>query len=81
MCQTELAYPLAVTTFGKQQCQEIMWLILNEGLPKAGGICSMLCTIVHGPLHYAGLNIPNLCMEHFVGHLRMLQQYGDQPAH
>jgi len=54
MILLKLVYPLVTTTFTQQQCAEIMWLILAQGLPLAGFIWSFPRAIVHGPWQWGG---------------------------
>jgi len=56
----KLINPLATTTFTVKQCTTIMKPVLSDGLPKAGIVCTVPRALVHGPLCYSGLNIPNL---------------------
>jgi len=53
-----------------------MWPILMEGLPKVGCLWMMPRAVVHGPLHYAGLNVPNLYTKQFLAQLIMVLWYG-----
>ncbi len=75
----KMAYPLAVTTFTENQCHELMKPILNVGLPKIGCNRSMPRSLVHGPLGYAGLNLPHLYMEQAVTQLLMMLCCGSNP--
>jgi len=75
----KMAYPLAVTTFTENQCQELMKPILNVGLPKIGCNRLMPRALVHGPLGYGGLNIPQLYTEQAVTQLLMLLRFGPNP--
>jgi len=72
----KLAYPLAVTTFTEDQCNELMKLVLSVGLPKIGCIRLMPWVVVHGLLEKAGLNIPNLYTEQAITQIIMLLRYG-----
>jgi len=73
----KLTYPLVVTTFSQQQqCEAIMWPILMEGLPKVGCLWMMPRVVVHGHLHYVGLNVPNLYTKQFLAQLIMVLWYG-----
>jgi len=76
LCSTilcKLVYLLAITMFTPVQCSAIMQPVLQDGLPKAGLVCTLLHTlVVHGPLYYTGLDIPNLYTEQMVSQLTML---------
>jgi len=72
----KLAYPLAVTTFTEQQCAELMKPILGVGLPKIGCVQSMPRAVIHGPLEFSGLNIPNLYTEQAITQIVMLLWHG-----
>jgi len=76
----KMAYPLAVTTFTENQCHDVMKPILNVGLPKIGCNRSMPRSLVHGPLGYAGLNLPHLYTEQAVTQLTLLMRYGSHPT-
>jgi len=43
----KLVYPLATTTFTPEQCSKILHPVLQDGLPKAGLVCTMLHALVH----------------------------------
>jgi len=65
----KLHYPLLATTFSPDQCKSIMVPILKHSLPAAGIVQTYLCSLVHGPIQYAGLNIPNLHTEQTICHI------------
>jgi len=72
----KLQYPLATTTFSPQQCHQIMSPLLQQGLPKAGVICTFPRALAHGPLEYGGLDIPNLYTEQLIVHVTTMLRYG-----
>jgi len=74
LCQ--LAYPLVTTTFTRQQCYTIMTPLLQQGLPKAGVIQTFPRALVHDPLQYSILDIPQLFMEQVIAHIHTILRYG-----
>jgi len=75
----QLEYPLVMTMLMERECNAIMQPILGAGLPAMGIVQMMARTVVHGPLQYRGLDIPNLYMEQLIACLQTLLQYGPQP--
>ncbi len=75
----KLVYPLPATTFTPQQCQTIMSPILAQGLPSAGFVWTFPHNLVHGPLKFCGINIPNLYTEQTLAHLHTLLKFSNQP--
>jgi len=67
----KICYPLVTMTFSPQQCFQIMAPILQQGLPKAGMVCTFPRDLAHGPLDYRGLEIPHLYTEQLVTHVQM----------
>jgi len=49
--------------------------ILQQGLPKAGVICTFPQVLMHGPLDYGGLDIPHLYMEQIIVHIHTILRY------
>jgi len=43
--------------------------ILKCRLPSAGIVCMYPCPLVHGPIQYAGLDVPNLHSEQTILHI------------
>jgi len=72
----KLWYPLIATTFSEAQCQNILKLVLNQGLPAMGINQNFLWAVAHGLLKFQGLNLPNLYTKQLVTHLMTLLQYG-----
>jgi len=71
----KLVYPLVMTMFTKQQCYWIMAPIMIQGLPKVGVICIYPHALVHGPLQYSRLKMPNLYMAQMVAHAHAILWY------
>jgi len=71
-------YVLQATTFGEQQCSEIMKLALNKALPVMGINRHFPRAVAHGPKSHQGLAIPNLFTEQTIAHITMLLHYGPQ---
>jgi len=75
----KLQYPLLATTFSPKQCKSIMVPILKRGLPSAGIVCTYPHPLVHGPIQYAGLDIPNLHTEQTISHILQVLCSPDPP--
>jgi len=71
----KLMYPLTTTTFTKQQCNQIMAPLLQQGLAHAGVVRSFPRALVHGPLQHGSLDIPHLYTEQTVAHARTILRY------
>jgi len=71
----KLAYPLVTTTFTHQQCQQIMAPLLQQGLSQAGVIHTYPQALIHGPLQYGGLDIPQLYTEQIIAHVQTVLRY------
>jgi len=67
-----------VTTFDKKQCDELLKLILSQGLLRIQVNRHLPRVMVHGPVAYQGLNIPNLHTEQMLLHVQILVKYGSQ---
>jgi len=65
--------------FMEKQCEMLVKLVLNQGLPAMGINRNFPRVMVHGPLVYQGLNLPNLFMEQLILHIQMLVKYGHHP--
>jgi len=63
-------------TFTKQQCNQIISPILQQGLPKAGVVCTFPQALAHGPLEYDRLDIPQLFTEQLIVHVITILCYG-----
>jgi len=62
----ELAYPLLATMFDWQQCKKIISPIVQVGLPAASFVCTLAHMVAHGPLQFAGVDIPDLFTKQMV---------------
>jgi len=69
-------YPLTTTTFARQQCEQTMTPLLQEGLARTGVVRTYPRALVHGPLQYGGLEIPHLYTEQILAHARTVLRYG-----
>jgi len=74
----QLEYPLVMMMFTEKECHSIMQPILAAGLLAMGIVRTLAWAVVHGPLQFQGLDIPNLYMEQLITCLQMLLQYGLQ---
>jgi len=77
----KVTYPLATMTFSQEQCNRIMRPLLQTGLAKGGVVCTFPRAVVHGPLKYGGLDLPNLHTEQTLMHVKTLLQYGSDHEH
>jgi len=78
MIYKQLMYPLVSTMLTPKDCNAIMQPIMVVGLPAIGVVRTMARDVVHGPLCYQGLDIPNLYTEQMLTRLTTLLQYGQQ---
>jgi len=78
MILRKLEYPLVAMMFTQHQCADIMHPILSQDLPLAGFVRTFPRAIMHGPLQWGGLNIPNLYMEQLIAHVHTLLKFGGQ---
>jgi len=79
LCQVllpKLRYPLIATTLMEKQCQAILKLVLQQGLPAMGVNQNLPHAVVHGPRIYQGLNIPNLYSEQMITHIQTILKFG-----
>ncbi len=75
----KMVYPLPATTFTTVQCQSIMSPILAQGLPLASFIQTFPHALIHGPLKFCGINIPNLFTEQTLAYIHTLLKFSNQP--
>jgi len=68
----KLQHPLLATTFSPDQCKLILAPILACGLPSAGIVCTYLHPLVHRPIKYTGLDVPNLHTEQTILHIKQI---------
>jgi hypothetical protein len=80
-----MQYPLAVTSFSKEQCVRIMKPFVHAILPKLGFNRHTARTIIFGSTRYGGFQLAHLYLEqgylaikHFLGHVREETLTGDQ---
>jgi hypothetical protein len=66
---------LPVTTFSEDQCAKIMMPVLRHALPGAGFVRTLPRTLVHGPLKYQGLAVPDLYTIQGVDHINRILKY------
>ena len=65
----QLIYPLSATTLSSQECHSILSPVLQAGLPASGISRSFPWCLVHAPLTFQGLDIPNLYTEQGILHI------------
>ena len=58
-----MRYSLPLTTFTSKQCRKLQKPSLDAFLPKLGLNRNMPRVVLHGPLKYGGLEIPNMYIE------------------
>jgi len=73
----KLRYPLVATTFSEAQCQGIMQLVLQFGLPALGVNRNFPRAVAHGLVTYQGLNLPNLHTEQLITHILTVLKYSN----
>jgi len=74
----KLWYPLVAATLSEDQCQAIIQLVLQQGLPAIGVNRDLPWAVAHGPVQFQGLNIPNLHTEQSITHIMTMLKYGPQ---
>ena len=70
-----LQYPLPATTLSAEQCRSIMAPLLAQGLSSSGVVRSMPRVVVHGPIKFQGLGIPNLFTFQQTQHILRILKY------
>eukprot|EP00957_Ditylum_brightwellii_P018620 1398812-Ditylum_brightwellii.AAC.1 len=80
-----MQYPLAVTSFSKQQCVQIMKPFVRAILPKLGFNWHTVRKIIFGSTRYRGFQLSHsyleqgyLAMKRFIGHVQEETLTGDQ---
>ena len=73
----KLRYPLTVTTLTQKDCGNIMQPILHAALPAIGVNRNFPHALVHAPLRFQGLNIPDLWVEQGLDHLKRALTHGN----
>jgi hypothetical protein len=76
-----LEYPLPVTTLTRIQCNKITSVLAAAALPRCGVMRSFPRALLHGPVTYGGLNIPDLYVEQGVQHITRLIRYSQSRKH
>ena len=71
-----LDFPLPVTSLTKWDCNAIMSPILQTALPASGVARNFPRAVVHGPLRYQGLQVPNLYTNQGIAHIQQLLTFG-----
>ena len=74
-----LFYPLPATTLTKSQCEAILAPALTACLPASGIFRHLPREVVHGPIKYQGLGIPDLYLTQELGHIHALLTFATQP--
>ncbi len=74
----QITYPLVTAIFTEAECTTKMKLILAVGLPAMGVVWTLTRAIVHGPIQYQGLEIPNLYTKQMIACIATLLQYRPQ---
>jgi hypothetical protein len=76
-----LEYPLPVTTLSRDQCKRITSVVAAAALPRCGVMRSFPRALLHGPIQYGGLNIPDLYVEQGIQHITRLIRYSQSRKH
>jgi hypothetical protein len=74
--QKKLFYPLAATTFTREECDEIMKPVLNTALSHSGYNCHIARALVYGPLELLGIGCQDMYIEQGISHI---QRFVDKP--
>jgi hypothetical protein len=72
-----LEYLLMATSLSHDQCNTIMWPLLNAGLPAIGINSHLTRMVVHGPRRLQGLGIPDLWVLQGIIKLWLTITHGD----
>ena len=70
-----LQYPLPATTLTAEQCRSIMAPLLAQGLASSGVVRSMPRVVVHGPIKFQGLGVPDLFTFQQTQHILRILKY------
>jgi hypothetical protein len=76
-----LEYPLPVTTLTRKQCDKITSVLVAAALLRCGVMRSFPRALLHGPVTYGGLNIPDLYVEQGAQHITRLIRYSQSRKH
>jgi hypothetical protein len=79
--QKTLEYPLAVTTLSRAQCSKLTSIVARYALPRCGVVSSFPRAIMHAPLQFGGLQIPDLYIEQGIAHISKLVRYSQTSRH
>ena len=77
-----IEFPLMATCFTEAQCKYIMAPALRVGLQHSGVQENFPRKLVHGPLGYQGLEIPDIHVLQTIEHVQALLRHGreDSPS-
>jgi hypothetical protein len=64
----------------EKECNFIMSLVLQDGLPCSGIVRTLPHTLIYGTTKYQGLGIPSLYTEQGIAHISKLLQRGHQAS-
>jgi hypothetical protein len=76
-----LEYPLPVTTLTRNQCNRITSIVAAAALPRCGIMRTFPRALLHAPIKYGGLNIPDLYVEQGIQHIVRLIRYSKTQQH
>jgi hypothetical protein len=76
-----LEYPLPVTTLTRAQCNKLTSTIAAAALPRCGIVRSFPRALLHAPLKYGGLSIPDLYVEQGIAHILRLLRFSQSNSH
>lgn len=76
-----LEYPLPVTTLTRTQCSRITSIVAAAALPRCGIMRTFPRALLHAPIKYGGLNIPDLYVEQGIQHIVRLIRYSKTQKH
>ncbi len=65
----QLIYPLPATTLSPAECRQILSPVLQGALPASGIVRSFPRAMVHAPIRFQGLGVPNLYLEQGLAHI------------
>jgi hypothetical protein len=76
----KLRYPLPATTFSRKECKSILSPLLQAALPAAGICRNFPRVLVHAPVKFQGLGVPDLYTEQGIAHLFQCLQHAHQQS-
>jgi len=77
----KITYPLVTNMFSCNRYNRIMQPLLQIGLSKGSVVCTVPRALVHSPLKYGGLDLPDLHTEQTVMHVKTLLWFGPDNNH